>query len=62
MAIFSLLVGSMIGIFSALLGWLAFGMTLASALGLYLCVTLLVGFALILANIPADRSAETAEA
>ncbi|MDU8909942.1 hypothetical protein [Aestuariicoccus sp. MJ-SS9] len=43
MAVIAILLGSVIGLFAGVVGWAAFGMTLLSAVGLYLTVGL--GFA-----------------
>lgn len=62
MAIFSFLIGCVIGLVCALTGWLGFGMSLLAAFGLYLSVSMLVGMALILGMMmtvdPAGHEAE----
>lgn len=55
MAVFSFLLGSMIGLGCALTGWLAYDMSLLSAFGLYLSVSMLVGVALVLAAVHAHQ-------
>ncbi|GEM_PF-2797004 len=50
-AIFSFLIGCMIGLVSAVVGWAGFDMSILSAFGLYLSVSLLVGMALILTTL-----------
>lgn len=62
MAIFSFLIGSVVGLFCAILGWLAFDMTFLAGIGLYLTLSLTVGFFLILGTMAADSTSEPVEA
>lgn len=50
---FSFLIGCMIGLVCAVVGWLGFDMSVLAAFGLYLSVSLLVGMALILTSLHA---------
>lgn len=56
MAVFSFLLGSMIGLVCGLTGWLAYDMSLLAACGLYLSVSILVGMALVIAAVHAHDS------
>lgn len=51
MAVFSFLLGSVIGLACALIGWLAYDMSLFAGLGLYLSASILVGMALVLSAV-----------
>ncbi|SNS92695.1 hypothetical protein SAMN04488078_104241 [Antarctobacter heliothermus] len=53
MAVFSFLLGSMIGLACALIGWLVYDMSLFAGIGLYLSTSILVGMALVLTTVHA---------
>ncbi len=50
-AIFYFLIGCMIGLVCAVVGWLGFDMSILAAFGLYLSVSLMVGMTLILSTL-----------
>lgn len=62
MAVFSFLIGSIVGLMSTILGWTAFDMSFLAGIGLYLTSSVSVGVVLILANMAVDNGAETARA
>ena len=58
MAVFSFLLGSMIGLGCALTGWLVYDMSLLTSFGLYLSVSMLVGMAVIISTLHAHDRAQ----
>ncbi|SMX32041.1 hypothetical protein [Maliponia aquimaris] len=62
MAVFAFLFGSIVGLFCAIFGWVAYDMSFLAGAGLYFTLNFTVGFFLVLANMPLETDTERVKA